>query len=232
MTIKLISLLLFPRYLFLAKPSGNFSWLYRAEIFTCKWNVTLKGSLLFNQDEISTCLTNGSFSPGWKSPYNQPLRDILCHGQYLKNLLISKGYLSWGIGLYLILSYFCQVCMVLSKMSCKIERLGMKNRVLSRKSLVNQLYLQPFQWEVQTLFFRELMLIWPIIILFEFFNLKFFNTLFSLFTSFEVFVFRMLLVYIDSQFFVFNNWECVCSIFPYVCRGGSSAAPSWILQQP
>ena len=155
LTTKLISLLLFPRYLFLTKPSWDFNSLYRVEIFICKWNVTLKRSLLFNRDEISTCLTNGNFSPGWKAPYNQPLRSILCHGQYLKNLLISKGYLSWRIGLYLLLSYFCQVCMVLSKTSCKIERLGMKNRVLLRKSLVTQLYFEPFQWEVQTCFLES-----------------------------------------------------------------------------
>ena len=41
--------------------------------------------------------------------------------------------------------------------------------------------------------------------LFEFFYFKFFNMLFSLVGSLEVFVFRVPLVEIDSQFFVFNN---------------------------
>ena len=48
-------------------------------------------------------------------------------------------------------------------------------------------------------------LIWPIISLLESFNFKFFNTVFSLLASFEVFVFRMVLFEIDAQFFVVNN---------------------------
>ena len=40
--------------------------------------------------------------------------------------------------------------------------------------------------------------------------------LFSLFASLDVFVFRMLLVGIDSQFFAFDNLEYVGSIFPRV----------------
>ena len=68
------------------------------------------------------------------------------------NLLTSKRYLPWRIELYLTLCYSCQVCMFLGNISCKIERLGKKNRGLFRKSSVNQLYLKKFQWEVQNLF--------------------------------------------------------------------------------
>ena len=135
----------------------------------------------------------------------------------MKNLLISKGYLPWRIELYLFLCYSCQTCIGLSKISCTIERLGMKNRVLFLKSSVNQLYFEPFQRQVQTCFLESWCWYDQLYIsLFEFFNLNFFNTLFSLFASFESFVLRMLLAVIDWQFFVFNNCECICSIFPCV----------------
>ena len=54
--------------------------------------------------------------------------------------------------IYLLLCYSCQVCMVLSKISCTIECLKMKNRALFRKSFVSRLYLKPFHWETQTFF--------------------------------------------------------------------------------
>ena len=66
------------------------------------------------------------------------------------------------------------------------------------------------------LFLREMMLVLPIITFSEFFNLKFFNTLFSLFALLDVFVFIMLLVDIGSQFFAFDNLEYVGSIFSCV----------------
>ena len=47
----------------------------------------------------------------------------------------------------------------------------------------------------------------------EFFNLKFFSTLFSLFASLDVFLFKMFLVEVASQFFPFVNLEYVGSIF-------------------
>ena len=131
----------------------------------------------------------------------------------MKNLLISKGYLPWRIELYLLLCYSCQTCMVLRKISCKMERLGNKEPSFISETISKSTLSQTISVRSSNFFFRELILIWPIITLFEFFNLRFFNTLFSLFASFEVFVFRMLLFEIDSQFFVFNNWECVCSIF-------------------
>ena len=50
-------------------------------------------------------------------------------------------------------------------------------------------------------------------------NLKFFNILFSLFASLDLYVFRMLLVGIDSQFFAFDNLEYVSLDFQ--CVGAS-----------
>ena len=137
-------------------------------------------------------------------------KNIPCHGQYMKNFLASKGYLPWRIELYLFLCYSCQVCMVLSKVSCKIES-SFVLEIISKSNLS-----QTISVRSSNLFLRELMLIWPIITWLEFFNLTFCNTLFVLFASLEVFLFRMLLDEIHSQFFVFNNWQYVCSIFPCV----------------
>ena len=116
------------------------------------------------------------------------LKRILYHGQYMKKLLISKGYLPWRIELYLLLCYSCQACMVLSKISCKIARLGMKNRVLFLKSSVNQLHLEPFQRQVQTCFLESWCWYDQLYLsLFEFFNLK--GTLMQIWKSANIFVF-------------------------------------------
>ena len=44
-------------------------------------------------------------------------------------------------------------------------------------------------------------------------SFKFFNVLFSLFVLLNVFVFKMLLVGIDSQFFAFDKYEYIGPIF-------------------
>ena len=106
--------------------------------------------------------------------------------------------------------------MVLCEISCKIGCLGKKNwsfvsKTVNKSTLNGTISVMSSNW-----FLSELMLIWAIITFFEFVNFKFFNTLFSLFVFLDLFIFRILLVEIYSQFFAFDNLEYVGSIFLFV----------------
>ena len=53
-------------YIWTAKFLKFYHLVYRVEIFTCKCNVILKRSLLFNQDEISARFNELEYQPGFK----------------------------------------------------------------------------------------------------------------------------------------------------------------------
>ena len=148
------------------------------------------------------------------------LLQIISHFCFLRLNSTEKYYLSWSINdefinlegisslthrIYLLLRFFVKSVWFWVIFNVKLSIWEWR---------INLYFGNHWQIDfISNLFFEDLMFIWPIITFSEIFNLKFSNILFLLLVSLDVFVYRMLLVEIDSRFFAFDNLDYVGSIF-------------------